>query len=101
MTEETDDEDEAQRQLRVDLMKTEVGHPSEIQPRGDKMTWQPFWLLLPAGAVALVGYGGRGLWADMTADERRIVLQASSLMLGAVLAGASLVVLSVWWAGKL
>jgi hypothetical protein len=65
------------------------------------MTWQLFWLLLPAGAVALVGYGGRGLLADMTADERRIVLQASSLMLGAFLAGASLVALSAWWAGKL
>ena len=28
------------------------------------MTWELVWLLLPISALALVGYGGRGLWAE-------------------------------------
>jgi hypothetical protein len=79
----------------IALTALAVGRLLEIQPRGDEMTWQLAWLLLPAGAMALVGYGGRGLWADMTADERRFAVRFSSLMLGAFLTGATLLALIV------
>jgi hypothetical protein len=53
-----------------------------------EITWQLTWLLLPAGAMALVGYGDRGLWAGMTGDERRFAVRFSSLMLGALFDGS-------------
>lgn len=65
------------------------------------MTWELVWLLLPISALALVGYGGRGLWADMTPEARRFAAQFSSLMLGCFLTGLSLAVLAAWWAGRL